>query len=89
MKSRHKHFRNAAIISDQAKKSAPKLEKKISAYTLRWSAYDSKAKYQEARVIVLDDNFNTFQHVANCFQRYGEVILNRQIYIMSNSSAED
>ena len=25
----------------------------------------SKAKYPEARVIVLDDNFNTFQHVAN------------------------
>ena len=27
---------------------------------------DSKAKYPEARVIVLDDSFNTFQHVANC-----------------------
>jgi len=26
----------------------------------------SKAKYPEARVIVLDDYFNTFQHVANC-----------------------
>ena len=26
----------------------------------------SKAKYPEARVIVLDVNFNTFQHVANC-----------------------
>jgi len=26
----------------------------------------SKAKYPEARVIVLDYNFNTFQHVANC-----------------------
>ena len=26
----------------------------------------SKAKYPEARVIVLDDNFNTFQHVADC-----------------------
>ncbi len=26
----------------------------------------SKANYPEARVIVLDDNFNTFQHVANC-----------------------
>ena len=25
----------------------------------------SKAKYSEARVIVLDDSFNTFQHVAN------------------------
>ena len=25
-----------------------------------------KAKYPEARVIVLDDSFNTFQHVATC-----------------------
>ena len=25
-----------------------------------------EAKYSEARVIVLDDSFNTFQHVANC-----------------------
>jgi len=25
-----------------------------------------KAKYPEARVIVLDDSFNTFHHVANC-----------------------
>ena len=26
----------------------------------------AKAKYPEIRVIVLDDSFNTFQHVANC-----------------------
>ena len=26
----------------------------------------SKEKYPEARVIVLDDTYNTFQHVANC-----------------------
>ena len=26
----------------------------------------SKARFPEARVIVLDDSFNTFQHVANC-----------------------
>ena len=26
----------------------------------------TKAKYPEARVIVLDDDFNTFQHLANC-----------------------
>ena len=29
----------------------------------------SKAKYPEARVIVLDDSFDTFQHVANCLLR--------------------
>ena len=28
----------------------------------------SKEKYPEARVIVLDDSFNTFQHVASCLQ---------------------
>ena len=28
----------------------------------------SKVKYPEARVIVLDDNFNTFQYVANCLR---------------------
>ena len=27
-----------------------------------------KKKFPEARVIVLDDSFNTFQHVANCLQ---------------------
>ena len=26
----------------------------------------TKKKYAEARLIVLDDNFNTFEHVANC-----------------------
>ena len=25
-----------------------------------------KRKYPEARIVVLDDNFNTFEHVANC-----------------------
>ena len=29
----------------------------------------TKAKHPEARVIVLDDSFNTFQHVANCLLR--------------------
>ena len=27
---------------------------------------NKKSKYPEARIIVLNDNFNTFQHVANC-----------------------
>jgi len=27
---------------------------------------EAKVKYPEVRVIVLDDSFNTFQHVANC-----------------------
>ena len=26
----------------------------------------TKKKYPEARIIVLDDNFNSFEHVANC-----------------------
>ena len=28
-----------------------------------------KRKYPEARIIVLDDNFNTFEHVANFLVR--------------------
>ncbi len=28
----------------------------------------AEIRYPEARVIVLDDDFNTFQHVANCLQ---------------------
>tara|TARA_B100000700_G_scaffold3300_1_gene3876 strand:+ start:5457 stop:5753 length:297 start_codon:yes stop_codon:yes gene_type:complete len=28
----------------------------------------TKKKYPEARIIVLDDNFNTFEHVANCLE---------------------
>ncbi len=28
----------------------------------------TKRKYPEARIIVLDDNFNTFEHVANCLK---------------------
>ena len=28
-----------------------------------------EVKYPEAKVIVLDDSFNTFQHVANCLMR--------------------
>ena len=27
---------------------------------------EAKSKFNEVRVIVLDDSFNTFQHVANC-----------------------
>ena len=29
----------------------------------------TKRKYPEARIIVLDDKFNTFEHVANCLVR--------------------
>ena len=28
----------------------------------------TKRKYPEGRIIVLDDNFNTFEHVANCLE---------------------
>ena len=30
----------------------------------------TRRKYPEARIIVLDDNFNTFEHVANCLVRF-------------------
>ena len=29
----------------------------------------TRRNYPEARIIVLDDNFNTFEHVANCLVR--------------------
>tara|TARA_B100001093_G_scaffold70353_1_gene60854 strand:+ start:84 stop:350 length:267 start_codon:yes stop_codon:yes gene_type:complete len=29
----------------------------------------TKRKYPEARIIVLDDNFNTFEHVVGCLVR--------------------
>ena len=29
----------------------------------------SRRKYPEAKIIVLDDNFNTFEYVANCLVR--------------------
>ena len=29
----------------------------------------TKRKYPEARIIILDDDFNTFEHLANCFVR--------------------
>tara|TARA_Y100001968_G_scaffold307970_1_gene326257 strand:+ start:1194 stop:1490 length:297 start_codon:yes stop_codon:yes gene_type:complete len=28
----------------------------------------TRSKYPEARIIVLDDNINTFEHVANCLE---------------------
>ena len=30
----------------------------------------SRRKYPEARIIVLDDNFNTFEHVAKSLEKY-------------------
>ena len=30
---------------------------------------EKKRNYPEAKIIVLDDNFNTFEHVANCLVR--------------------
>ena len=38
----------------------------VNSYSTVLDPKSTKAKYPEARVIVLDDSFNTFQHVANC-----------------------
>ena len=38
----------------------------INSLSTVYEQKESKEKYSEARVIVLDDSFNTFQHVANC-----------------------
>jgi len=37
--------------------------------TTALDAKKTKQKYPEARIIVLDDNFNTFEHVANCLEK--------------------
>ena len=38
----------------------------ISSPTMVLEPKTKKAKYPEARVIVLNDNFNTFEHVSKC-----------------------
>ena len=38
----------------------------INSTSIVLDAKNIKVKYPEARIIVLDDSFNTFQHVANC-----------------------
>tara|TARA_B100000524_G_scaffold315320_1_gene193449 strand:- start:241 stop:567 length:327 start_codon:yes stop_codon:yes gene_type:complete len=42
------------------------MELSITSPTTVLETKTSKKNYPEARVIILDDNFNTFQHVANC-----------------------
>ena len=39
-----------------------------NAHSLTLDPKAIKRKYPEARVIVLDDDFNTFEHVANCLE---------------------
>ena len=57
------------------KKVSSRSKAKTTAVTMDFSTTSSttvlkpktkKTKYPEARVIVLDDNFNTFEHVAKC-----------------------
>ena len=44
LKSKHADLRAAQEISKQAKKASPKLKNKIQEESLRWSAYDSRAR---------------------------------------------
>ena len=46
--------------------TAVKMDFSSSSPTTVLEPKKKKAKYPEARVIVLNDNFNTFEHVANC-----------------------
>ena len=41
------------------------MEQEITSATTVLDPKTTKKKYPEARIIVLDDNFNTFEHVAN------------------------
>ena len=42
------------------------MEQETTSNTTVLAPKTTKRKYPEARLIVLDDNFNTFEHVANC-----------------------
>ena len=43
----------------------------------------TKRKYPETRIIVLDDNFNTFEHLANCLVRIIPGIIEKKSQLLS------
>ena len=43
----------------------------------------TKRKYPETRIIVLDDNFNTFEHVANCLVRIIPGISDKKAWLLA------
>ena len=45
----------------------------------------TRKKYPEARIIVLDDNFNTFEHVANCLVSIIPGISEKKIMVTARS----
>ena len=46
----------------------------------------TKRKYPQGRIIVLDDNFNTFEHVANCLVRIISGISEKNIMVTCTRS---
>ena len=49
----------------------------------------TKRKYPEARIIVLDDNFNTFEHVANCLVRIIPGISEKKSWLLALEVARE
>ena len=43
----------------------------------------TKRKYPEARIIILDDNFNMFEHVANCLERIIPGIIEKKSWLLA------
>ena len=43
----------------------------------------TRRNYPEARIIVLDDNFNTFEHVANCLMRIIPGICEKKSWLLT------
>ena len=43
----------------------------------------TKEKYPEVKIIVLDDNVNTFEHVANCLRRIIPGISEKRSWILT------
>ena len=66
----HKHPRQLELYIVRSRSTtstaAVKMEFSTTSPTTVLEPKTKKTKYPEARVIVLNDNFNTFEHVANC-----------------------
>ena len=68
-------------------------EEKINSPSTYLNQKKSKVKYLEARVIVLDDSLNTFQHVAGCLLKiipgmYAKKAWDLRIKVDKSGSAE-
>ena len=67
LKSKHADLKAAKLISIQAKKETPKLKEKIEADTIKWSAYDSRARAHAHREELKKLGIDTTRILARTF----------------------